>query len=205
MTRFDDALADDEWQQTLRQQPFGQLIAVGPDRLPMVVPAHFRYDDAGFIELHLRRDNPILPLLMEEPKAMFTTLDAHVYIPSTWNGEAGLPSEWRAPTSYYASVQITGKVEVIGDPDGIAQILQRQIAQMQPEGGYGMIATGSSPYGRMLAAIRGVRLDIEHVRSKFKFGGNKSDEYADAIAARLLERGGEGDARAREHLLRRRG
>lgn len=205
MTRFDEPLGDHEWKSTLRAQPFGQLIATDPSRdVPVVVPAHFRYDDEGFIELHVRRDNPVIPQLLRNPKAMFTTIDAHVYIPSTWNGEEGTPTEWWAPTSYYASVQLFGKASVIADPAQIAQILQRQMSQMQPEGGHGTIAAGSTPYGRMLAAIRGIHFDIEKVRSKFKFGGNKTDRFATDIAARLAERRADGDLRARDYMLRRR-
>lgn len=205
MTRFDEALSDDDWKRTLREQPFGQLIGTDPsNHIPVVVPAHFRYDDDGFIELHVRRDNPIIPTLLRSPKAVFTAIDAHVYIPSTWNGEPGTPTEWWAPTSYYASVQLFGKTTVVEDAAQIARILERQTSQMQPEGGHGTIAVGSTPYGRMLAAIRGIRLDIEEVRSKFKFGGNKTLEFADGIAARLYERRADGDLRARDYMLRRR-
>lgn len=54
-----------------------------------------------------------------------------------------------------------------------------------------------------LLAIRGLRLDIDDVRAKFKYGGNLDAAHREAVAARLAERGGPGDAAALRHLLRR--
>ena len=57
----------------------------------------------------------------------------------------------------------------------------------------------------MLPGIRGLRLTIDEVLAKMKYGGNKTPEQRAAIAERLAERDRGLDTRAREHLLRRGG
>ena len=56
---------------------------------------------------------------------------------------------------------------------------------------------------RQLPGIRGLRLHVEHVRAKMKYGGNKTPEHRAGIAEHLAERAGPLDLRARDHLLRR--
>ncbi|MFN2389347.1 MAG: FMN-binding negative transcriptional regulator [Actinomycetota bacterium] len=148
-TRHDDALDESEWQEFLVTQDFGQIVAPGLERaFPMIVPTHYRFDGVSLIELHLHRRNPLWQALRERPTAAFTVIGAHVFIPSTWNVERERPVEWAAPTSYYATVQALCKAVVVDDPQEIAGVLQRQMAQMQPEGGYASIVPGENPYGR---------------------------------------------------------
>jgi transcriptional regulator len=205
-TRHDAPLSDEEWRTFLATQDFGQLIAAGCGRdVPVVVPAHYRYDPgANAIEFHLHRDNPVWAALTENPRAVFAVVDAHVYVPTHWNAAPGTAPEWSAPTSYYAAVQAIGTAEIVDDPHALAGLLTRQMRQMQPEGGYAPIEPGPSPFGRMLKGIRGLRLEVADVRAKFKFGGNKGYEHRVAIAERLAERGTSADLRARDYLLRRR-
>ena len=56
---------------------------------------------------------------------------------------------------------------------------------------------------RQLPGIRGVRIRVEGVRAKQKYGGNKTPEHRRAIAEHLAERDAPGDEAARGHLLRR--
>jgi transcriptional regulator len=56
---------------------------------------------------------------------------------------------------------------------------------------------------RQLPGIRGLRLHVEEVRAKMKYGGNKTPDHRREIADHLTERDGPMDAAAREHLLRR--
>lgn len=202
--RHDQVLSDQEWRDLLSDLDFGQLVAAGRDRdKPVIVPVHFIFDGQETIELHLDRRNPVWDLLEEDPSAAFTVVDAHVFVPSVWNCESGREPEWSAPTSYYAAVQLFGPVEIVDAPEELALLLQRQMTRMQPEGGYAPIDPGDNPFGRMLPAIRGLRLRAREVRAKFKFGGNRSPHLAGEIADRLAARGTPGDQRARRHLLRR--
>jgi transcriptional regulator len=196
-----DGATDEEWRSYLAddRHRFGELIAGGgPDRaVPVVVPTHFLFDGDATIRLHLAVPNPVFDALDENPVAMVSVIGDVTYIPTNWSG--GIP------TSYYAAVQCIGRTTVLDDPEEVAEILRLQLAAFQPEGGYDEMAVDHPLYGPRFKAIRGVRLDIDEVRAKFKFGGNKSPEQQAEIAVRLAERDGPGDAAARAHLLRRAG
>lgn len=203
-TPADEPILDQEWRDFLNQQDFGQVIAPGPNgQIPVVVPAHYCYDGDRTIELHLHRENPVWTAIRANDRVVFAVIDAHVYIPSTWNAEDPSAADWAPPTSYYAAVQAICSAVILDEPAGVAALLRRQMRRMQPEGGYASIEPGLTPYGRMLGGIRGLRLEIDEVRAKFKFGGNRSHQHRARVAERLAARGTEADLRARSHLLRR--
>ncbi|MEY3909101.1 MAG: hypothetical protein RLZZ90_1008, partial [Actinomycetota bacterium] len=92
------------------------------------------------------------------------------------------------PTSYYTSVQFVCKPVIIDDPQAKADILSAQMADMEPEGGYGEMAVDSGPYGRMLPLIRGLRLQVIRVEAKFKYDDHKSIEHREHVSEFLEER-----------------
>lgn len=197
--RHDSALSDAEWHAFLVEHDFGELIVPGVGRdLPVVVPAHFIYDGAATVLLHLATPNPVWEALAERPRAMLSVFGAYTYIPGHWNQD-----EYGVPTSYYAAVQLACDAEAIDDPTQIAAILERQLAHFQPEGQHARVEPGDNPYGKLLGSIRGIRLSVTDVRAKFKFGANRTVEHRLAVAAKLAERGRPLDVEARGHLMRR--
>ncbi|WP_435134703.1 FMN-binding negative transcriptional regulator [Actinacidiphila sp. bgisy144] len=205
-----DAAADDaEWQQWLAAHDFGQLAVNGLDgEPPFVQPTHFLYDPApgphGEVLLHLARPNPMWPALAAAPQVTLSVVDDHTFIPGPWHAVPGTPPEHGTPTSYYAAVQLTGTAHVLDDPQAKADLLERQLAHFQPDGGIAPVAPGQEPFGRKLAGIRGVRIEVTRVRAKFKYGGNKPEEVQRRVTGLLADRAAPGDAAARAHQLRRR-
>ena len=202
-----DAATDDEWRDALQAKDFGQLITTASadtGGLPIVVPTHFVFDGQSTIELHLAKANPVWSRLEVDLLAMLTIIDAYVYIPSSWNAVPPRTAEQGVPTSYYASVQATGRVEIVDEPDRIAAILRNQLAHFQPDGGHATVdAEPDGAYTKLLGEIRGIRLTITNVRAKFKYGGNRTPDQRATIAAALEARNGHFDADARDHLLGR--
>lgn len=205
LIRTHDAAFDDaEWRTFLQDHDFGQLVAGGRARdVPVIVPTHFVYDGATKIRLHLARPNPVWEAIAENPTVVLSVHDAYAYIPTDWNADPEVPVEYGIPTSYYAAVQAICRATVVDDPVALAAIVRTQLAHFQPQGGHARVEPGDTLYGRNLAAIRGLELDIVDVRAKFKFGGNKSVPQRRRIADRLERRGGAQDRLARAHLLRR--
>jgi transcriptional regulator len=199
----DAALSEREWREYLQTDDFGQIVAQESSGRAVVTPSHFIFDGQETIELHVHRLNPIVAALEESRRAVLSVTGAHVYIPTYWNGDIGDDPEWSAPTSYYAAVQVSGPAEVVHDANEVASLLNRQLAHFQPEGGYRPVEPGTSPFGRMLVAIRGIRLRVETVEVKFKFGGNRTPEHRLQMAERLANRNGPRDSEALAHLLRR--
>lgn len=205
---WDAATGDEEWRAVLDAFPFGQLVAPGgPEReLPVVVPTHFHFDGAATIQLHLARPNPVWKALAERPRALLTVVADYVYVPAEVNADPGSDTRLGVPTSYYAAVQAACDVEVVDEPTEKSAILNRQLARFEPPGSRRVavdVATESDR--RNLSGIRGLRLSITDVRAKFKFGGNKTREHRELIAAALAGRAGPMDVGARERLLSRKG
>ncbi|MFE9016996.1 FMN-binding negative transcriptional regulator [Streptomyces sp. NPDC007808] len=202
-----DAPRDDaEWQRWLAVHDFGQLVVNGVGgEPPHVQPLHFTYDaERGEAVTHLARPNPLWPALLAAPEVVLSVVDDYVYVPGPWQADPEQPPEHGTPTSFYAAVQLRCRAHVVDDPAEKAELLNRQVGHLQPEGGSARAAVGEEPYGRLLSGIRGVRLEVTGVRAKFKYAGRRTAKVQDAIAARLAERGGPRDAAAREHLVRRR-
>ena len=192
-----DGATDDEWRAFVSTGPrFGELIASGAGRpVPVVVPTHFVFDGDSTIWLHLARPNPVWAALDENPWAMVSVIGDVAFVPSSWTG--GIP------TSYYGAVQCVGRVTVFDAADDVAGVLRRQLAVYQPDGDHEPVDVDHPLYARNLGAIRGIRLAIEEVRAKFKYGGNKPAELRRDIAQRLAARDAPGDAAARQRLLDR--
>ncbi|MBZ4014490.1 FMN-binding negative transcriptional regulator [Streptomyces purpurogeneiscleroticus] len=201
-----DAPSDDtEWQTWLAEHDFGQLAGNGlPGDPPWVQPLHFAYD-AGRREAvtHLARPNPLWPALEADPSVVLSVVDDYTFIPGPWQAAEDTPPEHGVPTSFYAAVQLRCTARVVDAPEEKAELLRRQMAHFQPEGGSAPVTADDPPYGRMLSGIRALRLEVSEVRAKFKYAGKKSREVQERIAQRLADRDGPRDAAARSRQLRR--
>ncbi|MCQ4046316.1 FMN-binding negative transcriptional regulator [Streptantibioticus rubrisoli] len=202
---WDAALDDGEWQRWLGDHDFGQLAVNGRDgEPPFVQPLHFAYDpERAEAVTHLARPNPIWSALTANPRVTLSVVDDYTFIPGPWQAPDGTPPEHGVPTSYYAAVQLVCAAHIVDDPRQKAELLHRQLAHFQPNGDHAEVAPDQPPFGRMLPAIRGLRLEVTEVRAKFKYGGNKPRSVRRRISGLLVERSGGHDAAARAHLLRR--
>lgn len=206
---WDAPRSDTEWQQWLAGHDFGQLAVNGlPGEPPHVQPAHFAFESAhgplGRVITHLARPNPLWPALEADPEVLLSVVDDYVYVPGPWQAPPDTPPEHGVPTSFYAAVQLRCTARVVDDPEEKAELLNRQVAHFQPEGGSAPAAVGEAPFGRMLSGIRALCLEVTDVRAKFKYASHKPQDVQDRIAAGLADRAGPRDAAARDHQLRRR-
>ncbi|MFD8642396.1 FMN-binding negative transcriptional regulator [Streptomyces zaomyceticus] len=198
-----------EWRDWLSRHDFGQLAVNGlPGEPPWLQPTHFRYEAEpgpyGRVLTHLARPNPLWRALEANPAVLLGVVDDHVFVPGSWTAPEGTPAAHGTPTSYYAAVQLRCTAHVVDDPAEKAELLNRQVAHFQPEGGTAPVVPGEAPFGRLLSGIRVLRLEVTEVRAKFKYAGNKPREVQDRVMDRLAERRGPGDLAARAHQLRRR-
>jgi transcriptional regulator len=196
---WDAPIAPDEWRNFVVSQGFGQLIAPGVGReVPVVVPTQFLLDGDAVL-LHLARPNPVWRAIEERPVVLLAIAGDWAYVPSAWKAIGDEDPALGIPTTYYAAAQLRCDATVVDDDAGKIAILRQQLAAAEPASN----AADPSVHRRKLAGIRGLRLAIREVTAKFKYGGNADVDHRLAIADRLTERGGSGDAVARDHLIRR--
>ncbi|MEU6417533.1 FMN-binding negative transcriptional regulator [Streptomyces spiralis] len=201
---WDAGLDEAEWQTWIAEgHDFGLLTVNGlPGHPPTVVPTHFT-GDGNHLLIHLARPNPVWESIEHDPNVTFTVTGDYAFVPGPWRAGPGTPATEGVPTSYYAAVQFICRAAVVDDPEAKAELLRRQLAHFQPDGGHAPVAVGRPPYGRMLSGIRGLRLEVTDVRAKFKYDDHKPVEHRAAVADRLIERGQGLDAPTAQQQLRR--
>lgn len=194
--RWDEPVHADDWRDFVTAQGFGHVVAAGRGRdVPVVVPSQLTLD-GDVVRLHLARANPIFAALAEQPRVVISIAGDWAYIPSSWKAIGDEDPRRGIPTTYYAAVQLVGDVEVIDDPAEVAAALRVQLADVQPD----LDVVDPAEHTGPLRAIRALRVPIDEVRAKFKYGGNADVAHREAIAAHLAARGGPGDAAARAQL-----
>ena len=200
-----DQATREEWQGVLATADFGQLVTAGHvDGYPVVVPTHFVYDGDATVLLHLARPNPVWRALDADPHVVLALAADWAYVEAAWNADPGTDPEVGVPTSYYTGVQLLCRAEVVDEPGEKAAILAAQLAHFEPPGSTRVTPSPDVESDRRkLPGIRGLRLHVEAVRAKMKYGGNKTPEHRSDIAERLADRDEPGDRAARDHLLRR--
>ena len=202
---WDAALASAEWREWLATTDRLGTLAVNnldPAQAPLLLPAHFTVAGDELL-MHLARPNPVWPHLEAAAEVRMSMIGDHAYIPTYWRAKAGGPDEDGVPTSYYSAVQFVCRPTVVDDPQGKADLLAAQLADMQPEGRHAEVAVDQPPYGRMLPGIRGVRLSIVRVEAKFKYDDHNPVEHRERVIARLGDRDHGLDARAAAQQRRR--
>ena len=166
--------------------------------MPVVVPTHFVYDGDATVLLHLARPNPIWRAVEENPHVVLSVVNDVAFIPSAWKELGEDEPGHGIPTSYYAAVTLTCTAEVLTG-EALLDVLRTQLRHFQPRSD----VADPSVHQRKLPGIRGLRLSVDAVAAKFKYGGNLDDAHRAQIAERLAERGRRGDLASRDHLLRR--
>ena len=100
-------------------------------------------------------------------------------------------------------MQFVCQPTVIDDPQGKAEILTGQLADLQPEGQHAPVAADAAPFGRMLSGIRAVRLAVLHVEAKFKHDDANPVEHRERVIGYLERRARGLDSRAAAQQRRR--
>ncbi|WP_405739031.1 FMN-binding negative transcriptional regulator [Streptomyces sp. NBC_01525] len=198
---WDAPTHDGEWQHWLAGNDFGQLAVNGPPGAPpLVQPMHFAYTPgSGEVVTHLARPNPVWPALEAAPTVLLSVVDDYAFIPGPWQATEDEPPEHGVPTSFYAAAQLSCHARIVDDPEAKAVLLQRQMDHFQPEGGSAPVAADQAPYGRQLAGIRGLLLQVPTVpcrgfcrsrRRRYAGGqqiasiGRVAAHFADLVTAR---------------------
>lgn len=164
----------------------------------MVVPLHFVLS-GDTVFCHLAKPNPIWSAIEENDHVVLAVIANYAYVPAAWKAIGDEDPALGIPTSYYSAVQLVCHAEVVEDGNEKIEILRMMLEHFEPDSG----VADPAVHVRQLPAIKGLRLHIQEVRAKFKYGNNVDDAHRLAVADHLSQRNGPGDMAARRHILER--
>jgi len=158
-------------------------LALSVDDTPYAVPVNFvRIEDA--IYFHGALNNRKMKMLVKNPKVSFSVVENYALIDSDFSSTEGLACP---ATQFFKLVSITGRATVVESREEKARIFTAMMQKLQPKGGYKPF--DDSAYDKALKATAVVKVSMDDVTCKFKFGQHLSDERFERIIAHLKARG----------------
>lgn len=179
----------------LRECSHGVLAFAGEDGWPKAVPLNYVYTE-GKVYFHGSKKGEKMSGLAQDARSEFVVYEAHAFIPSYFSD----PYLACPATQFFRSVRMRGTVEQVEEPAEKARALAALLASMQPEGGHAPIDHEDPKYVSSLRGVAVLRLDIEEMTGKFKFGQNLADSRREQVVEGLRERGLPGDAETISHM-----
>ncbi len=184
-----DVQSREEIDAFLTEASFGFLGVMGADGWPHMKPLNYAYT-GGAIYVHGSAKGEKMDDLARTRQVTFAVAKEYAIIPSTFSDSpVACPA-----TAFFKSVHIKGVAHVVSDPAEKASALTALMEKLQPEGGYASIDPEDARYKQMLKAVAVVRISIEEITAKFKFGQNLSEARREIMIGRLEERGRPDDA-----------
>ena len=99
-------------------------------------------------------------------------------------------------TTYYLSVQVHGKLQIVDDPAAKARVLAALMTRFQAEGGHFPIDAAHPLYRKAIEGLLIARVSLEKLDGKAKLGQNRTPREIERILELLWQRGAPGDVRA---------
>ena len=182
----------------LDKSEYGTL-ALCVDDIPYAVPVNYvRIDEA--IYYHGALSNKKMKMLRTNPKVSFSVVENYALIDSDFSSNEGLACP---ATQFFKSVSMDGVAVVIESREEKALMFEALMKKLQPKGGYK--AFSDSAYTTAMKATAVVKIDVQSMSCKFKFGQHLSNERFEMICEHLEERGSMLDKKTIEIMKVQRG
>ena len=150
MRRFKQELNETECKKILKNEVRGVLSVIGDDGYPYGVPVSYAYSD-GKIFFHCAREGHKVDAIKNNQKVSFTVIAQDDVIPEKYGTD-------------FASVIAFGKASFVEDPEEMLQSHIPIIEKYSNEYYDG----GIEYFNKAKAAMRMVKIDIEHITGKGK-------------------------------------
>ncbi len=182
----------------LDKAEYGTL-ALCVENKPYAVPLNFvRIKDD--IYFHGALKNKKMKMLEKNPNVSFSVVENYALIDSNFSTTEGLACP---ATQFYKSVSMDGVAVVKKSREIKAKVFEVFMKKYQPKGGYKPFS--HSDYDKALKATALVKIELEKMSCKFKFGQHLNKERFDMIVSALLERGTPIDLETVEMMKAQRG
>lgn len=123
-----------------------------------------------YIYAHFARANPHWKQIKEDREVLVTFAGPHTYISPDWYRD-----KETVPTWNYTMVQVRGTCTLIHDTGELRNMADALTHHHEKEAGSGWAYEDYADYrDRLLPAIVGIKVNMEHVTAKFKLNQNRS-------------------------------
>ncbi|CAH0118446.1 MULTISPECIES: pyridoxamine 5'-phosphate oxidase family protein [unclassified Paenibacillus] len=167
----------------LAEMSCGFLGTIGEDGWPRVTPLNFVHTDDA-VYFHGSKIGEKMEHLRLHPNVTFAVAKEYAIIPSYFSD----PKLACPATSYFKSVLFKGTAQAVDDLAEKARSLTAFMEKLQPEGGYEPIDPDDADYAKQLRGVAVVKICVESVSAKFKFGQNMKEPRFDKVVAGLEQR-----------------
>ncbi|RXZ78666.1 pyridoxamine 5'-phosphate oxidase family protein [Paenibacillaceae bacterium] len=162
-----------EIEQFLQEMSFGVLGTNHTDGWPELTPLNFVYHN-GNLYFHGSGAGRKMKNLKADERVTFVVAKEFSVIPSYFTD----PKLACPATAFFKSVLIKGRAEPLSDLAEKAEAMAAFMQKLQPEGGYEPIDPADPDYAGQLKSTAVVRVTVDELTAKFKFGQNlKSTEF----------------------------
>ena len=166
----------------LDKAEYGTL-ALCVENKPYAVPVNFvRIEDD--IYFHGALKNKKMKMLEKNPNVSFSVVENYALIDSDFSSTEGLACP---ATQFFKSVSIDGVAEMQESREVKAKVFTALMQKLQPKGGYKPFS--DREYDAAMKATAVVKIEIETLSCKFKFGQHLNEERFEMIVSHLLARG----------------
>jgi uncharacterized protein len=181
----------------LHEMSFGYLASSGEDGWPHLTPLNYVYLN-GHIYFHGSHKGEKMRDIAACGRVAFAVAKEYAIIPSYYSD----PHMACPASAFFKSVHIRGTAGRVTDLSEKAAVLSALMGKLQPEGGFDPITPDDPRYVRELKAVAVVRLSIEEMTAKFKFGQNMDEGRRETVISKLQERNRPDDGETAE-LMRK--
>jgi uncharacterized protein len=181
----------------LKEASFGYLATIGEDGWPSMTPLNYVYRN-GHIYFHGSKRGSKMSEIAASKTVSFAIAKEYAIIPSYFSD----PRQACPATAFFKSIHIRGTAEPVEDLYEKADALSGLMEKLQPEGGYAPITPEDPAYVGELKAVAVVRITVEELTAKFKFGQNLNEERRGKVISGLQERGDPMDSKTVEEMNR---
>ena len=182
----------------LDKAEYGTL-ALCVENNPYAVPLNFVRVGSS-IYFHGALKNKKMEMLRLNPKVSFSVVENYALIDSNFSSADGLACP---ATQFFKSVSIDGIATIQDKREVKAEIFEAFMKKFQPNGGYKPFSDSS--YDKVLKTTALVKIEVEKLTCKFKFGQHLSDERFEMILSNLLARGSKIDVETVKIMKEQRG
>ena len=174
-------------EEILNRAEYGTLALCDNNSKPYSVPVNFVTLD-GAIYFHGSHQGRKMNAIKNNQQVSFSVVEDYSLIQSYFSSDSGLACP---ATQFFKSIVIDGCAVIIHEQIIKAKIMELLMKKHQPEGEY--LELSDASYEKALKVTAIVKIEIEELQCKFKFGQHLNKERFDRIIQYLEKRGEQKD------------